>query len=303
MGLVPGNPGRQGLRGECRSCSGQPVGAGCSAAAARSRPTPSLPQAAARSRPGGARRSPVRGCGPVSPGGTLLRGTAGCSGVTVWRRLRDRTGTGVWAMPAHHPAERASPRRLRGLRKRPRRTPRRLWADRGCDFDKCRRLLWKCGIKTGDRSPRRHPRPRTGQGVLGGRTRPHPHALGRSRKGPATKAPLTCGGEGRPPAVLVTPGQRHDSICAQAPLERIRPHAPVLAGLDAGSRVVREQGLQLSRIPRLPATTRNRTHDPGKPDRQRHRQHRGGRGGRPPAFGLGGLPLAPTWRDTQAVTA
>ncbi|APS22907.1 transposase [Streptomyces sp. Tue 6075] len=36
---------------------------------------------------------------------------------------------------------------IRGLRGRPRRKPRRLYADRGYDFDKYRRLLWKDGIK------------------------------------------------------------------------------------------------------------------------------------------------------------
>ncbi|MFJ3036411.1 IS5 family transposase [Streptomyces tendae] len=36
---------------------------------------------------------------------------------------------------------------IRGLRGRPRRKPRRLYADRGYDFDKHRRLLWKRGIK------------------------------------------------------------------------------------------------------------------------------------------------------------
>ncbi|MFK3732363.1 IS5 family transposase [Streptomyces sp. NPDC088090] len=34
-----------------------------------------------------------------------------------------------------------------GLRGRPRRRPRRLYADRGYDYDKYRRLLWKRGIK------------------------------------------------------------------------------------------------------------------------------------------------------------
>lgn len=36
---------------------------------------------------------------------------------------------------------------IQGLRGRPRRKPRRLHADRGCDFDKYRRLLWKRGIR------------------------------------------------------------------------------------------------------------------------------------------------------------
>ncbi|MFC8662848.1 transposase [Streptomyces sp. NPDC057199] len=37
-----------------------------------------------------------------------------------------------------------------------------------------------------------------------------------------TKIHLACDGKGRPLAVLVTPGQRHDSICARPLLERIR---------------------------------------------------------------------------------
>jgi transposase len=36
---------------------------------------------------------------------------------------------------------------IRGARGRPRRKPRRLYADRGYDFDKYRHLLWKRGIK------------------------------------------------------------------------------------------------------------------------------------------------------------
>ncbi len=36
---------------------------------------------------------------------------------------------------------------IRGLRGRPRHRPKRLFADRGYDFDKYRRLLWKRGIK------------------------------------------------------------------------------------------------------------------------------------------------------------
>ncbi|MFC9948969.1 IS5 family transposase [Streptomyces pratensis] len=36
---------------------------------------------------------------------------------------------------------------IRGMRGRPRRKPRRLYADRGYDFDKYRRLLWERGIK------------------------------------------------------------------------------------------------------------------------------------------------------------
>ncbi|WP_434098441.1 transposase [Streptomyces mirabilis] len=37
--------------------------------------------------------------------------------------------------------------RIRGLRGRPRSKPKRLFADRGYDYDTYRRLLWKRGIK------------------------------------------------------------------------------------------------------------------------------------------------------------
>jgi transposase len=37
--------------------------------------------------------------------------------------------------------------RIRGPRGRPRNKPKRLYADRGYDYDKHRRLLWKRGIK------------------------------------------------------------------------------------------------------------------------------------------------------------
>ncbi|TQE17230.1 hypothetical protein SipoB123_37270 [Streptomyces ipomoeae] len=50
---------------------------------------------------------------------------------------------------------------------------------------------------------------------------------GRSCPRPIPRRPdhqihLACDGQGRPLAVLVTPGQRHDSICARPLLERIR---------------------------------------------------------------------------------
>ncbi|MFF5857778.1 transposase [Streptomyces sp. NPDC012751] len=72
--------------------------------------------------------------------------------------------------------------------------------------------------------------------------RAHQHAAATGRKGggtgrtnrtitpsadpeadqPTTKIHLACDGKGRPLAILVTPGQRHDSVCALPLLERIR---------------------------------------------------------------------------------
>ncbi|CAM5414690.1 Transposase DDE domain protein OS=Streptomyces lavendulae subsp. lavendulae OX=58340 GN=SLAV_39525 PE=4 SV=1 [Streptomyces lavendulae subsp. lavendulae] len=51
---------------------------------------------------------------------------------------------------------------------------------------------------------------------------PDDHALGRSRGGLTTEIPLACDGRGRPLAVLLTPGQRHDGVCARPLPERIR---------------------------------------------------------------------------------
>ncbi|MFF7771702.1 hypothetical protein ACFZC7_35035 [Streptomyces massasporeus] len=50
---------------------------------------------------------------------------------------------------------------------------------------------------------------------------PDDQALGRSRVGLTTKIHLASDGRGRPLALLITPGQRHDGICAQL-LKRIR---------------------------------------------------------------------------------
>ncbi|MFJ6722650.1 transposase [Streptomyces sp. NPDC091259] len=57
---------------------------------------------------------------------------------------------------------------------------------------------------------------------------PDDHALGRSRGGLTTKIHLACDGRGRPLAVLLTPGQRHDGACARPLLERIRVPRPPL---------------------------------------------------------------------------
>ncbi|MGC5236798.1 IS5 family transposase [Streptomyces albogriseolus] len=100
-----------------------------------------------------------------------------------------------------------------------------------------------------------------------------------------TKIHLACDGRGRPLAVLLTPGQRHDSVCARPLLERI--HVPrtgqgrprcrpdrVIADKAYSSRgfraYLRRRGI---------ACTIQE-----KNDQQRHRHNRGRHGGRPPTF-------------------
>ncbi|MFI5571923.1 IS5 family transposase [Streptomyces sp. NPDC051740] len=115
--------------------------------------------------------------------------------------------------------------------------------------------------------------------------KPDDHALGRSRGGLTTRIHLACDGRGRPLAILLTPDQRHDSICARPLPERIHvprtgPGRPrcrpdqVIADKAYSSR-----GLRAYLRRRGIAYT-----IPEKADQQRHRLNRGRRGGRPPSF-------------------
>ncbi|MYS41922.1 transposase [Streptomyces sp. SID5998] len=62
--------------------------------------------------------------------------------VRRWKRVWEEGGTEPSYCPCSTPFRRSGV--CGGC---PRRKPRRLYADRGYDFDKYRRLLWKCGIK------------------------------------------------------------------------------------------------------------------------------------------------------------
>ncbi|WTW49285.1 IS5 family transposase [Streptomyces sp. NBC_00015] len=124
-------------------------------------------------------------------------------------------------------------------------------------------------------------------GRKGGSTgdEPDDHALGRSRGGLTTKIHLACDGKGRPLAVLVTPGQRHDSICAQPLLERIRvPRTGRGRPRCRPDQVIADKAYS-SRGFRAYLRKRGIGHTiPQKNDQQRHRHNRGSRGGRPPSF-------------------
>ena len=113
-----------------------------------------------------------------------------------------------------------------------------------------------------------------------------PHrALGRSRGGLTTKIHLACDGRGRPLAILPTPGQRHDSICARPLLERI--HVPRTGPGRPRCRpdqVIADKAYS-PRGFRAYLRKRGIAHTiPEKADQQRHRLNRGRRGGRPPGF-------------------
>ncbi|MFF0711216.1 IS5 family transposase [Streptomyces bauhiniae] len=114
---------------------------------------------------------------------------------------------------------------------------------------------------------------------------PADHALGRSRGGPTTKLHLACDGRGRPLALLITPGQRHDGVCAQALLERIRVRRLGVGRPRCRPDHVIADKAYSSRGFRAYLRKRGIGHTiPEKIDQQRHRRNRGRRGGRPPTF-------------------
>ncbi|KAK1185908.1 IS5 family transposase [Streptomyces sp. NBS 14/10] len=125
----------------------------------------------------------------------------------------------------------------------------------------------------------------TGRKGGGSGDEPDDHALGRSRGGLTTKIHLACDGKGRPLAILLTPGQRHDSVCARPLLERIRvprtgPGRPrcrpdqVIADKAYSSRGFRAYLRKCGISHTIPEKT----------DQRRHRLRRAGHGGRPPGF-------------------
>ncbi|WP_406164180.1 MULTISPECIES: IS5 family transposase [Streptomyces] len=118
-----------------------------------------------------------------------------------------------------------------------------------------------------------------------GRTNRKDHALGRSRGGLTTKIHLACDGKGRPLAILLTPGQRHDSICARPLLERIRvPRTGQGRPRCRPDQVVADKAYS-SRSFRAYLRRRGIACTiPEKNDQRRHRHNRGRHGGRPPAF-------------------
>ncbi|MFE9069260.1 IS5 family transposase [Streptomyces violaceusniger] len=117
------------------------------------------------------------------------------------------------------------------------------------------------------------------------RTNRNDHALGRSRGGLTTKIHLACDGRGRPLAILLTPGQRHDSICARPLLERIRvPRTGLGRPRSKPDQVIADKAYS-SRGFRAYLRRRGIAHTiPEKTDQRRHRHNRGRRGGRPPGF-------------------
>ncbi|MFF8940626.1 IS5 family transposase [Streptomyces paradoxus] len=108
-------------------------------------------------------------------------------------------------------------------------------------------------------------------------------ALGRSRGGLTTKVHLACDGKGRPLAILLAPGRRHDSVCARPLLEGIRVPCTGLGRPRCRPDEVIADKIYSSRGFRAYLRKRGIAHTiPEKADQQRHQLARRRHGGRPP---------------------
>jgi transposase len=108
-------------------------------------------------------------------------------------------------------------------------------------------------------------------------------ALGRSRGGLTTKLHLACDGRGRPLAVVLTPGQRHDSTQLAALLDAIRVPRPGGVGRPRKrpDRLIGDKGYSYERCRSL---LRRRGIPHVIPEREDQRARRDHRPGRKPAF-------------------
>jgi len=108
--------------------------------------------------------------------------------------------------------------------------------------------------------------------------------LGRSRGGLTTKLHLVGDGRGRPLALQVTEGQRHDSQVLEAVLDRVR--APQRRGRPRKrpDLLCLDKGYSYRRCRAVLRRRKLRHVIPERQDQRAARQKKGSRGGRPPHF-------------------
>lgn len=109
-------------------------------------------------------------------------------------------------------------------------------------------------------------------------------ALGRSRGGLTTKLHLAVEGRGRPLALHVTEGQRHDSTQLAAVLARIRVPRRRGRPRKRPSQVALDKGYSYPQCRVLLRHQKIRHVIPERRDQREQRQAKGSRGGRPPRF-------------------
>ena len=111
------------------------------------------------------------------------------------------------------------------------------------------------------------------------------NALGRSRCGLSTKVHLACDGRRVPVALVVTPGQRHESTQLEAVLDAIRvPRAARGRPRKRPALLLADRGYGFERCRRV---LRRRAIPHVVPERSDQRARRAHRPGRKPAFDAG----------------
>jgi transposase len=108
--------------------------------------------------------------------------------------------------------------------------------------------------------------------------------LGRSRGGLTTKLHLAFEGRGRPLAVVLTPGQRHDSTQLEAVLNRVRVARPRGRPRQRPDLLVLDKGYSSPKCRRFLRHRGVRHLIPERRDQRAQRQRKGRGGGRPPWF-------------------
>jgi transposase len=113
---------------------------------------------------------------------------------------------------------------------------------------------------------------------------PNREALGRSRGGLTTKLHLAADGRGRPLALHVTEGQRHDSTQLETVLQLIRVPRPCGRPRQRPEQVCLDKGYSYPRCRQLLRRKHLRHVIPERKDQREQRRQKGRQGGRPPRF-------------------
>lgn len=109
-------------------------------------------------------------------------------------------------------------------------------------------------------------------------------ALGRSRGGFTTKLHLAVEGGGRPLAVCLTEGQRHESTQLERLLDTIRVPRRLGRPRKRPEQVAADKGYSFARCRKLLRRRGLRHVIPERQDQKEQRQAKGSQGGRPPRF-------------------
>ena len=140
------------------------------------------------------------------------------------------------------------------------------------------RIRTRRGRATRPRRPSRRRRRKKGE------VAPADEALGRSRGGFSTKLHLAADGRGRPLAVRLTAGQRHESTQLEPVLDGIRVPRPRGRPRKRPDQVALDKGYSYPKCRRVLRCRGLRHVIPERKDQREQRRAKGCQGGRPPRF-------------------